>query len=187
MWLVYEQKGAANMTGQNIDTLMYTRLIPQYKPDDAIKMTSRMSYLSSSRIRYIVNCSSDAFFTISSDTYALLWRCALTFASTLYGHRTWMLNNTYESCIVSIQINILWDIITQPRYMRLTGRYLANNLTWHVKADTAEKRYFFGLSGTPLTKRINCSMDRWLHPLWIVWWNYLSIPRLQNCMLRMDK
>ena len=26
-------------------------------------------------------------------------------------------------------------------------------------------------------------MDRWLHPLWVVGWNYLPIPELQRCSL----
>ena len=47
-------------------------------------------------------------------------------------------------------------------------------------------------SGTPFIKKVNFNpgMDKWLHPLWCVEWNYLSIPkpqRLHRWGLGMDK
>ena len=43
-------------------------------------------------------------------------------------------------------------------------------------------RYFTGPQWVNWQKREKGpSMDKWLHPLWSVGWNYLSIPKLQWC------
>ena len=53
-------------------------------------------------------------------------------------------------------------------------------------------RIFVNVLGPLLLIGINFnpSMDKLFHPLWSVWWNYVSIPKLQRCnrwSLEMDK